>query len=268
MTAPSCNLVPPGAWVDAKRRAPCAEAISRLASHRVVLLGEQHDRMAHHEWQRDTIAALHACRSGIVIGFEMFPRRAQTALDRWPAGDLDEAQFLAAADWEQVWGMDAALYRPLFAFAREHRLPMRALNVDRATARRVAAQGFAAVPIGEREGVGEPAPASPAYRARLAEVFKMHPAMSADPDRFERFVRGQQVWDRAMAEAIATALTERADALVVGIMGRGHIEHGDGVPHQLAALGVGEVATALPWPADTDYPHGIADLLFGMTAQA
>lgn len=37
-------------------------------------------------------------------------------------------------------------------------------------------------------------------------------------------------------------------------MGSGHIEYGDGVPYQLAALRIDDVATALPWPADTEYP--------------
>jgi len=49
--------------------------------------------------------------------------------------------------------------------------------------------------------------------------------------------------------------------------GIGHIEYGDGVPYQLAALKIDDVATALPWPADTDYPiHDppIADALFGV----
>ena len=52
--------------------------------------------------------------------------------------------------------------------------------------------------------------------------------------------------------------------LVVGIMGRGHIEYGDGVPHQLADLGVDDIATALPWPDDAEYPARVADLLFGI----
>jgi len=70
-----------------------------------------------------------------------------------------------------------------------------------------------------------------------------------------------------MAEAIASARRDARQPLVIGIIGSGHIEYGDGVPYQLAALGIGDVATALPWPADTDYPiHDlpIADVLFGM----
>jgi uncharacterized iron-regulated protein len=270
MSSPARRRVPAGAWVDVASGSVRGDALAILSQRAVVLLGEEHDQAEHHRWQLHTIAALHGRRSELIVGFEMFPRRVQPVLDRWSAGELGEAEFLAAVDWQQVWGMDAALYLPLFHFARMHRLPMAALNVDRATARAAAAQGFAAVPPGEREGVGDPAPARAAYRARLAEVFKMHPRMSdaADDERFERFVRGQLFWDRAMADAIAAARRARPQALVVGILGRGHLEYGDGVPHQLAALAVTGVASALPWHADSDYPTGVADFLFGIAPHA
>jgi len=123
---------------------------------------------------------------------------------------------------------------------------MLALNIDRATNRRVAAQGLASVLSTEREGVGDPAPASSFYRDRLFEWFKKHPAAGQDAraalERFERFVCAQQFWDRAMAEAIAGARRDARQPLVVGIMGCGHIEYGDGVPYQLAAPG------SMMWP--------------------
>ena len=137
-----------------------------------------------------------------------------------------------------------------------------------------APEKFAAVPAAEREGVGEPAPASPAYRDRLLTWFKRHPGIGAgagaDPARFERFVGAQLFWDRAMAEAIAGALRGLRRPLVVGIMGSGHVEYGDGVPRQLAALGESNVATALPWPAGAECPVSdppVADLLFGVASQ-
>jgi len=74
-----------------------------------------------------------------------------------------------------------------------------------------------------------------------------------------------------MAEAIAGALRHQPRPLVVGIMGSGHIEYGDGVAHQLAALGVNDVATALPWNADADCrvpDPKIANLLFGLSPAA
>lgn len=205
----------------------------------------------------------------MVLGFEMFPRRVQPVIERWCNGELDAPIFLAEVDWPRIWGFDPAFYLPLFRFARANRLPMIALNVDRDTVRRVGAGGFASVAIGEREGVGDPAPASAAYRDRLQSWFNRHPAFAAEPERFERFIQAQQFWDRAMAEAIAGARDDYRRPLIVGIMGSGHIEYGDGVPRQLTALGIEDVATALPWPADTPCPAGdppVADFLFGVAS--
>jgi len=263
--------MPVGTWVCPDSNEQRDDAVVALAKRGVVLLGESHDQAEHHRWQLGTIAALFSHRPDMVLGFEMFPRRVQPVLDRWSKGDLDEGDFLRKVDWPQIWGFADALYLPLFNFARMHHLPMLALNIDRATNRRVAAQGLPSVPSTEREGVGDPAPASSLYRDRLYEWFKKHPAAGQDPqagsERFERFVCAQQFWDRAMAEAIAGARRDARQPLVVGIMGSGHIEYGDGVPYQLAALGIDDVVTALPWPADTDYPiHDppIADILFGV----
>ena len=119
-------------------------------------------------------------------------------------------------------GVADDLYLPLFHFARMHRLPVLALNVDRATSCRVAAEGFASVPRAEREGVGDPVPASASYRDRLFEWFKQHPGAGhharTTSEQFERFVRAQLFWDRAMAEAIADARRDGRRPLVVGVM--------------------------------------------------
>jgi uncharacterized iron-regulated protein len=269
--AESGRRVPVGAWVYPASNEKRDDVLAALAKHGVVLLGEQHDDAEHHRWQLHTIAALFSHRPDMVLGFEMFPRRVQPVLDRWCKGELNETTFLREVDWPQIWGIAGELYLPLFHFARMHRLPMLALNVDRATSRRITAQGFDFVPSAEREDVGNPAPASSSYRDRLFAWFKKHPAAGedarADSEPFERFVRAQLFWDRAMAEAIAGARRGGRRPLVVGIMGSGHVEYGDGVPYQLAALGVDDVATALPWCADTDYPAApprIADVLFGV----
>ena len=269
--APAHRRVPAGAWVYPGNNERRDDAIEALAKRGVVLLGETHDQAEHHRWQLHTIAALFSHRPDMVIGFEMFPRRVQPVLDRWSKGELDETTFLREVDWPQIWGFADEFYLPLLHFARMHCLPMLALNIDRATNRLVAAQGLAFVPDTEREGVGDPAPATASYRGRLLEWFKQHPAAGqnarAASERFERFVCAQQFWDRAMAEAIAGARRAARQPLVVGIMGSGHIEYGDGVPYQLAALGVDDVATALPWRADSDYPiHDppIAEFLFGV----
>jgi uncharacterized iron-regulated protein len=222
--------VPVGNWIHTASGERRHDAIATLAQRGVLLLGETHDDAEHHRWQLHTIAALFSHQPDLVLGFEMFPRRVQPVLDRWSRGELNETAFLREVDWPQIWGANADLYLPLFHFVRMHRLPMLALNIDRAANRRVAAQGLARVPSAEREGVGDPAPASSSYRARLFDAFKKHPSSREearpDSDQFARFVEAQLLWDRAMAEAIAGTRRDGRRPLVVGIVGSGHVEYG------------------------------------------
>jgi hypothetical protein len=90
-------------------------------------------------------------------------------------------------------------------------------------------------------------------------------AQTPEDPAFDRFVRAQQVWDRAFACALAGILAARPGALAVGILGRGHVEHGFGTPDQLDDLGIGPVLVAVPerernWPAPAGRPA--ADLVF------
>ncbi len=283
--APAC--LEPAAWraLDGERlRAVSAGSVlARMAQQDVVLLGEQHDEDDHHRWQVQTLAALHAQRPDMVIGFETFPRRVQPVLDRWVAGELPVKQFLAQADWDEVWDMPAELYLPLFQFARINRIPMLALNVDRKLTQAIGEHGWDAVPEADREGVGRAAPPAPGYRDILFEVYREHPGRhgkdrgkvkKTDP-AFRNFVESQTTWDRAMAEALARRVAARPASgkppLVVGVMGSGHIRFGHGVPHQLRDLGVSNVGTLLPLPLDADCRDirtGLADAVFAVPAVA
>lgn len=321
--------VPIGSWFvpGTQETLTTPEAIARMDGKRVVLLGEQHDRADHHLWQLQTIAALHARRQSVVLGFEMFPRSAQPVLDRWVRGELTEQQFLAESGWRGYWKFPPELYLPLFRFARMNRVPMVALNVARTLVSRAAREEWQDIPEEEREGLSLPAPALPEYERWLADLYGEHAeqdphaaieeeplaeadqpagasetagdasaaaaaeveeqahghphAATADDAGLRGFIRGQLVWDRAFAEGIHVAARAHPDALVMGIVGAGHLQYGYGVPHQLAALGVKDVAVFLPWEEpsveeETDEastvaavlePH-LADALFGVEPAA
>jgi uncharacterized iron-regulated protein len=252
------------------------EILARAAAAKVVLLGESHDNADHHRWELQTVAALAALRPKLVLGFEMYPRRVQGALDRWVAGELSEQEFLQASDWSRVWGYEAAFYLPLFHFARLNRVPMLALNVERDLVRAVSAQGFDAMPPEKREGVSVPAPASEGYLKRLFEAYSLHPdkkdtAPARTDPAFLRFVEAQLVWDRAMAQVLAEATLRDPDALAVGIMGSRHIANGEGVAHQLQSLGVKSIVSLLPWDAGDDcagFSASLASAVFGVPAAA
>jgi len=284
----------PGHWIEpaaGKRLAP-ETVLKALSGRRVVLLGETHDHKEDHLWQAQMLAALHAYRPNTVITFEMFPRAVQPVLDEWVTGALSEKAFLEGARWKEVWGYDADFYMPMFQFARQNRLPMVAANVDRSLIGRVSRESWSAIPANERRGIGTPAPASEAYRRSLARVYgdKMkrrpphgrppggkRPAPEAEPGEaapgidailenpaFRNFVEAQLTWDRAMAEAIAAALRKNPDALIIGVIGRGHAEFGYGVPYQLRHLGITDTAVALPIAVSDcpALPRNVADAVF------
>lgn len=276
--APGC--LRPAAWTALEqlpsRTHDAAGILADMARREVVLLGEYHDDDDHHRWQLQTLAALHVLRPDMVIGFEMFPRRVQPALDRWVAGDLTLKQFLAQSEWDKVWNTAPDLYAPLFQFARQNRIPMVALNVDNALNKAVRDKGWDQVPASQREGVGRPAAPVDAYRDFLFDVYRGHGhGVNGDSARktdsgFRRFVESQTTWDRAMAEALAGRARAGEKPLVVGIMGSGHLRFGHGVPHQLRDLGITNIGTLLAMPADSDCTEvspGLASAVFALPGQ-
>jgi len=286
---PQCNLLP-AQWLDpSSGRAIASERLFEgLADKPVVLLGEVHDNRDHHRWQHYMLAALHARNPDMILGLEMLPRRVQPVLDDWSQGKLDEAEFLKQSEWADLWGYDASLYLPLLHFARLHRMPVIALNVDRQLVSKVGAEGWQALAPAERLGLSDPAPASADYRLSLAELYAYKLQMYAhggddttgegaadlqeimQSEAFSNFVDAQLTWDRAMAEAIATAHSRDPDAQIVGIVGRGHLEFGYGIPHQLADLGIDAVEVLLPVDVDTGcdaIPADLADGLFVVDPQ-
>ncbi len=262
------------------------QVFDRLASTRIVLLGEAHTTVAHHRWQLYTLAALHSRHANLIVGFEMLPRRVQPSLDDWSVGKLTEKAFLEQSQWHKVWGYDAGLYLPLLHFARLNRLPAIALNIDRELVSQVSQHGWQALSEAQRMGLSDPAPASDAYRDSLAQLYAYKQTLgdtsegeaTIEPDleeillsdAFQNFVEAQLTWDRAMAEALAAAYRRDSQAIVVGIVGRGHLEYGYGIQHQLADMGIKDVAVLLPLDSTADcdpLPVDLASAVFVVDAE-
>ena len=275
------SCVPVGKWVIPGEHGTFSThaLLQRLSDKHIILLGEHHDNREHHRWELQTLAALYGQHPDMVIGFEMFPRRVQPALDRWVRGELSEKAFLKQTDWNTVWSYDAAMYMPIFNFARMNRIPMYAINMDRSLISRIRDKGLAAIPAKERDGVTEPAPPSDDYLEMLDEIYQQHgitpdkkesgELLYKDDKHFHAFVRGQLLWDRVMAEGLAKLARRDDHPLVVGVTGGGHLVDHFGIPHQLNALGIHDSAVLVPWDkrydCDTLQPE-YADVVFGVRA--
>lgn len=237
--AAACNAAQRASRQQAARLRSAAPGLEAL------LLGEIHTSAADHAWQLASLEAVSQQRPRLSLGLEMIPAARQAVLDRYSAGELDEAALLRQVGWVEVWGHDAELYLPLLRWARQRDVPLLALNAEPELVRRVRRQGLAAIPPAQREGISTPLPAGPAYRQRLEAAWRGHgggngPLNAAQADDLQRFIDSQLLRDRAMAERIAAARRRDPGRLVVALIGRGHLEDGDGVPRQLADLGVGQ----------------------------
>lgn len=233
-----------------------------LAGRQAVLLGERHDIAEIHRWQLQVATCLHLLRPNMAVGFEMFPRRLQPVLDRWVAGELRTDDFLREVEWDTVWGFPPEIYLPIFHFCRQQAVPMLALNCHRPLVTRVGKDGWDSVPEEERDGLTPAAKPRPGHRTYISKL-----TGRAEADITDRFLRAQQVWDRAFACNIANyiAAAEGPPPLVVGIIGRGHLDYGHGTPYQLNDLGIADVAVLLPSEEATLDPaemSGIGEAVF------
>ena len=163
---------------------------------------------------------------------EYFQQPFQQAVDDYIAGRTTEKAFLSATEYYEGWGWDYRLYAPIFRFAREQQIPVRALNVPRDLPSAVAKLGIARLSSAQRANLPkEISPADEAYRSRLREAFEMHGA--ARPDAFEHFVEAQLVWDEGMAESAAAYLAANQGRRIIILAGSGHVAFGAGIPRRL-----------------------------------
>lgn len=248
--------------VDPERRHRALDDIvAKLAAKRVVFIGETHDRYDQHLSQLEIVRRLQAdAPQRWTLGVEYFQRPFQSHIDAYAAGAISEREFLAKTEYFERWGYDYRLYRPIFQYAKEHGMPMLALNTERELTEKVSRAGLAGLSSSERASLPPEIDKSDgAYRERLHSIFKEHPEVSADG--FDRFQEVQLVWDETMAQQISEYLAGHPDKSLIVLAGAGHIEFGSGIPNRVRRRIPG-VDTAILLPADqTDADLRGADFL-------
>lgn len=211
--------------------------LEELKKADVVYLGETHTRDGDREVQLRIIQHLHRHNEKVAIAMEMFQRPYQSAIDAYLRGELSEEQLIEQTEYEQRWGFSWESYAPILRYAREHQLPVLALNTPTEVTRKVAREGLASLTPEERQHippVEEIRTDNADYREMVLAVYRQHmQGGHGSSANFENFFLAQVLWDETMAETIARFAIENPDYQVVAIAGQGHILYGYGIPSRV-----------------------------------
>jgi uncharacterized iron-regulated protein len=211
-----------------------------LSGAQVVFIGETHDQVSHHAAQLQVIRELHEAGIPVSVGLEMFRQDGQVNLDRWIAGDMDEDSFKEV--YVRHWG-DWHLYRDIFIYARDNRIPLVGLNIPRQLVNQVARRGFDSLSAEQRKDLPLAyCNISPRYREFMTRTLQGHPL---EGTAFEYFCEAQILWDASMALNLEEYLRENPQRTVVVLAGNGHAwKHG--IPEQLLRSGEYRIRVLLP----------------------
>ena len=209
------------------------EMMAVTGDARVVYIGETHDNPASHRLELEVLKSLseiHPERQA--LGMEMFVRSQQPALDNWVTGKLDEKEFLRESHWFENWNADFAYYRDLLNFARDHKIPIIALNVDKTQVEALRVKPVAQLSTEDQARLPKLDMTDTYQRAMVAAYFSDH---THGQIQLDGFIRVQTIWDETMAESVARYLAspEGKEMHLLVIAGGNHVNYGFGIPRRV-----------------------------------
>jgi len=207
------------------------QMVAAATDERIIYVGESHDNPASHRLQLILLQGLAARYPGkTALGMEMFSRSQQELLDQWVAGTLSEKEFLRQSKLEESWGYD--YYKDLLNFAKEHAIPIVALNADRSLVRELGQKGLDQLDETAREQLPEMDMDDPYQRAMAEAIFGGHDHGKSSLDGF---LRVQTLWDETMAQSIVDYLSkpEHQNFHMLVMAGGNHVRHGFGIPRRV-----------------------------------
>ena len=223
--------------LDLKAVQPLDSISSNLKSSRVILVGESHTDYSHHLNQLAVIkTAYKKWGNNTSIGLEMVQQPYQQYLDDYIAGKISERDMLRGVQWYDRWKYDFRLYRPIFDFAKQHRIPLVALNIPREITKRVSKVGISGLNKTERSQLPKELDRSnPDYQARIKKVFGMHAhgGSKSNDKEFQKFLESQIAWDEGMAFNATKYLKKHPTKRMVVLAGIGHLINREGIPSRI-----------------------------------
>ena len=190
----------------------------------------------------------------VALGVEWFQRPFQSVVNRYIAGEISEVELLRGTEYFKRWGFDYRHYRALMRYAREHKIPVIAMNAAKEVTDAVMMQGLKNVsssiksqlPQSYDFDIGD-------YRKALEKIFGQHDhAEASGDDGVDRFMQVQMTWDETMAESVARYMQQNPSSHIVVLAGRGHV-HEAGIPSRVTRRVGGRSLIINSYQADSPF---------------
>lgn len=218
--------------LDVSAIQPLEKVFPNLDKQRVIYVGETHDRYDHHLNQLEVVKYLYKKNGNIAIGVEFFQRPFQEVLDNYIAGEIDEAVMLKKTEYYSRWRFDYRLYRPIFKYARDNKIPIIALDVSTELRIKVGRNGLDSLTSDEKTKLPEEMDMENSdYKAFIQHAFSSYHKLA--DEKFNSFLQAQIVRDETMAETASKFLKAKPKSQMVILAGTGHVISGLGIPSRL-----------------------------------
>ena len=263
LPAPMTSELPAGKVFVTSRESSFMGMLEELEETDVVYVGGTHANADHHLLQLRIIEHL-AFRGRLhAIGMEMFQRPAQQALDDYVKGRIDETELAARREFASRWAPYEP-WRPILAFARKNRIPVRALGVEGEVYMQVLRGGLDAVPEAARMTL--PAVDVTLFPEHRAHLRATHGA--GEPD-FDGFYLAECLREEVAADGIVRWFrTAPDDGQIVVLAGVERIVKGRGIPERAHRRNGRSYRTVVPIAASAEdfdeekLAHTYADFLW------
>jgi uncharacterized iron-regulated protein len=215
-------------WVDLYRGEPLpyADLLDDVKDADIIYVGETHSIKRHHVLQQQILRDVAKTGQPLVLGLEQMEKFQQPILDKFNAGEVDFDELARETDWAKRWG-NFLDYREILQTARDHGVPVLALNARRETIRAVARQGGVAKLSAEQR---QELPAElnfdePPYERLLNLQLMVHMTMSEE--RLQPVREAQMARDETMADALCSYLKspDGKGKRAIVLCGNGHISY-------------------------------------------
>jgi uncharacterized iron-regulated protein len=212
-----------------------------------VYVGEHHGDPVSHQAQLAVLDGLRRRGVSLTVGVEWLPGLVQLKLDAWLRGDLPESALLEAIAWHEHWGHDPTHYVPIFNWARANKVPLKALGPPPSLPRRVGRVGVSGLTAAERSALPTLDSGNAVHRsffeAMMARVAHAHAhgghghghgqGEHQGESLMDRYYLAQLVRDEFMASQVVKLVEADDGGTVVVLAGRGHVDHGLGIPERV-----------------------------------